>query len=321
MKRPFAIAVLAFLGLLAIILYSDIKDFLWTHPWWQSFIAALPGIALTVLAAFELRHSDEANTLRAEANEHLAEANRLRDRIAELTSQLDTDRNTYLRQITKLTAELDAERNRHLQQIATNTARPVTQADRNAETLRKHIGARVAVSEQHGEWGAHTPEIVDINPENIVTFFMPFGSSSSTAWCVKAYCGDLEINDIPQGSCALRIKVLKRYGDAVQLGQITRWADRDQPAAAHTFTKGDTAYHATFGKPGSSERRSLAVFTSKDGANSFLLEASTGETVTGDNVEISKQFMMMFVEFEAAGFNRSSAGTGASPYRLYIHSN
>ena len=286
MKRAFAIAVLAYLVLVAIVLHSDIKDFFWAHPWWQSFIAALPEIALAVFAGFELRHSDEANTLRAEANEHRAEANRLGSRIAALTSELDTERNTHLREITRLTAELDAERNKHLQQIANNTARPVTQAERNADILRKHLRANVTVSEGQGGW-SNTPEIAEIK-DDIVTLFTPRTGSSPQAWCARVHCGDLEISDISRGPCPLQLKILKRYGPDAQLGEITRWEDRDQPAATPTFAKGDSAYQATFSKPGSPERRTLAVFTSKDGANSFLLEASTGENIIGDNKVISR---------------------------------
>lgn len=314
MKRPVAIAVLAYLVLVAIVLHSDIKDFFWAHPWWQSFLAASPGIVLAIYAAIESRHSGEANDLRAEANEHRAEANRLRDRNAEL----DAERNTLLRQITKLTAELDAERNKHLGRIADNTARPLTQGEKNTDILRKHLGATVTVSEGQGIglWN-HTPIIVEVK-DDIVALFTP-RSASTRASCVRVYCGDLEITEIPKGLCPLQLQVLKRYGPTVPLGEITRWEDRDKPAATPAFAKGDSAYQAGYGKAGSSERRSLAVFTSKDGANSFMLEASTGEQVIGDNVEISKQFMIMQVQYEADGFTRHNSGTGISPYQLFIH--
>lgn len=111
----------------------------------------------------------------------------------------------------------------------------------------------------------------------------------------------------------MQLKILKRYGPDVQLGEITRWEDRDQPAATPTFAKGDPAYQATYVKPGSPEKRSLAVFTSKDGANSFLLETSHGDNAIANNVEISKRFMMMQVEYESEGFTRSNSGTGVSP--------
>jgi hypothetical protein len=285
MKRVFAITVVVVLVFVVVLLHSAIKDFLWTHPWWHSLLLAVPTIALPILAYFELRHSSEANTLRA--------------------------------RIANLTAELDAERNKHLQQIAKNTEKPVTQAERNANTLRRHLRAKVTVSEEHGTW-ASTPEIVEVTDDNIVTLFTPRDYSSSAAWCVKVHCGELEITDIPQGSCPLRLKVLKRYGSDVQLGEITKWEDRFQQAAKPTFAKGGTAYHATYSKPGSPERRSLNVYASSDGANSFLVEASTGERVIGDNKEISKRFMVLQIEYLAAGFGRSSAGTGGGPHPLFI---
>lgn len=135
MKRAFAIAVIAELVVAVVLLHAAIKDFLWTHPWWHSFLVAVPAIALPILAYFEWRHSGEANALRSEAN-------------------------SLRRQNVSLTAELDAERNKHLQQIAKNTEKPVTQAEKNAHTLRQHLRAKVMVSEEHGHWGTNTPEIV-----------------------------------------------------------------------------------------------------------------------------------------------------------------
>jgi len=299
MKRAFAIAAVAELVVVVVLLRSAIKDFLWTHPWWHGFLISVPTVALPILAYFELRHSGEANTLRTQTNGLRAEANVLQGRIADLT------------------AELGAERNKHLQQIAKNTEKPVTPAEKNANTLRKHLGAKVMVSEERGNWG-DTPEIAEVSDDNIVTLFTPRSYSSSSAWCVKVHCGELEITDIPQGSCPLRLKVLKRYGPDVQLGEITKWEEHFQPAGNLAFAKGGVAYHATYNKSGSPERRSLYVYASADGANSFLLEASTGERVIGDNEEISKRFMVFQIEYEVAGFGRSGSGTGGSPHRLFI---
>ncbi len=153
MKIMFAIAASVILIMLAILLHTPVKDFLWVRPWWHSTFVAVPAIVLTL---FELLHSRDANTLRAEANQ--------------------------------LRKQLDSERNMHLQQIATNTQKPITQADKNAETLRKHIRSRVVVSERHGNWST-TPEIVEVS-DNIVTLFTPTSYSSSSAWCVKVHCDD-----------------------------------------------------------------------------------------------------------------------------------
>ena len=301
-RRVVAIASVLALILAVALLWSDIRDFLWVHPWWQSFIAALPGIALVVLAYFELRHSAEANTLRTRANDLREEANDYRE-----------EANALQRRV----AELEAERNEHLQEIARNTKRPVTQAERNSETLRQHVRSQVAVVNRDDSiWGG-TTEIAEVSDE-IVTLFTPRSHTSSSAWCVQVHCSELEITRIPYGSGPLRLKILRRYGSDVQLGEITRWEDRNQPAATPSFNKGGMAYQAYYNKQGSSDRRTLHVFCSKDGANSFLLEASTGETIVADNKEISKRFMLLQIEYEAEGFTRQSSGTGGSPYPLFI---
>ena len=165
-----------------------------THPLWHIVLAAVPGIGVPVLAWFELQHSAEANTLRADAN-------RLRSEQIDLHNQIG-----------ELTAELAAERNKHLPQIAWNSKKPA---------------------------------------------------------------------DIP------------------------------------VFAKGGMAYHATYSK-GSSERRTIYVYAAKDGSNSFLLEASTGERVIGNNEEISKRFSVLQIEYEAAGFEPTNSGTGGTLHRLFI---
>jgi hypothetical protein len=103
-----AVAIAAVIGWLFafFLLLPDIKNFLQTHPLWYVLLAAVPGIALLVLAWFGLRDSAEANTLRADANRLRSEQNALQNQIGELT------------------AELAAERNKHLQEIAENTKQP-----------------------------------------------------------------------------------------------------------------------------------------------------------------------------------------------------
>jgi hypothetical protein len=282
-----------------VFLFSDTVKVLATRPWWEDFIVALATVAVPILALLELRHSAEANTQRREANDERRRANDLREENG------------------RLAAELDDERNKHLEQIAANTRRPLTPAERNAETLRRHLGACVSVTEGTGGWPS-TPLIVEVSDANIVTLFTPSAGSNPQASCVQVDCGELEISEIPHGSCPLRVHVRRRYGPNVPLGEITRWEDRNLPAAAPRFNKGGNVYHARFSKQGSAEARNLHVYASADGANSFLLETSAGEKVVADNVEISRRFMLYEIGYRAAGFNRSGSGTGGSPHQLFI---
>jgi len=286
MNRVAVIASGVFLLLLALSLHTPIKDFLWAHPWWHSALVLFPTLVFSVSDIFDSR---EANRLRTDANG-------LRGRIA----------------------DLEAERNRHLEQIADNTKRPVTQAERNAALLRRHIGAKVKVSEEHGDWVA-TPEIVEVSDGNIVTLFTPCGYTISTASSIGVSCDKLQITEVPAGDCPLRIKVLERYGPTVNYGEITRWEDRLQPTATPKFLTGGAVHYALYVKPGSSEKRSLYVYASKDGTNSFQLVASTGERFVADNKEISKKFMVMQIEYQAEGFTSSPrSGVGSGPYRLFV---
>jgi hypothetical protein len=294
-RRLFAICSLVALALVFILFHSEIRGFFSSHSWWEDALVALAGIATPVLAYFELRHSGEANELRREANVLRADALRLQEMIG----------------------ELEVEKAQHLGQIAANTQRPVTQTQRNAEMLRRHKGACVSVTEGQGSWPS-TPQIVEVSEANIVTLFTPSTGSNPQASCVQADCGELEISDIPHGSCPLRVTVRRRYGATVPLGEITRWEDRNRPAAEPRFNKGGNVYHATFSKQGSAEARSLHIYISADGSNSFLLEPSVGERVVADNVEISRRFMLMEINYRAAGFSRSGSGTDGSPHPLFI---
>ena len=294
-RRLSAICALVALALVLIVFHSEIKEFFSSHSWWEDTLVALAGIAVPILAYFELRHSEEANELRREANVLRAEELRLQEMIG----------------------ELEAEKAGHLAQIAANTQRPVTQGQRNADILRRHIGACVSVTEGQGGWPS-TPLIAEVNDANIVTLFTPSAGSNPQASCIQVDCDELAIAEIAHGSCPLQLHVRRRYGSPVQLGQITRWEDRNLPAATPTFNKGGNAYHARFSRQDTNETRGLYVYASADGSNSFLLEASTGEIVVADNVEISKRLVLMAVEYLAAGFTRGNSGTGGSPHRLYI---
>jgi hypothetical protein len=293
--RLFATCFLAALVLIVVLFHSAIKDFFSPHSWWVDALAVLAAIVVPVLAYFELRHSGEANQLRREANDFRAVANRLQCRVA----------------------ELEEEKTSHLGQIAANTQRPASQADRRAAILRQHLRTTVAVSESKGIGAWASPEIVEVRDDNVVALFSPHSSSSGAARCVYVHCDDLEIVEPPSGS--LQLKVLKRYGDTVPLGEITKWEDRFLEKAVPKFEKGDVVAHAIFGKDGSSEKRSLSICASREGADSFQLEVSPGDPLVGNSIEISKQFMAKQIEFLAAGFVRRQFHPGnAIQHRIFI---
>src|SRR5580692_135758 len=84
MRKNFVYAVLADLVIAAIVLHNQILEFLLSHRWWISVIAAVPEVAVPILAWFELRHSREANELRSEANNKRIHANTLQEEANDL---------------------------------------------------------------------------------------------------------------------------------------------------------------------------------------------------------------------------------------------
>src|SRR5258708_5854861 len=79
-----------------VLLFSDIVKVLAARPWWEDFIVALATVAVPILAFLELLHSAEANRLRDEANEERRKANRLTEQNAQLSAELDAERNRHL---------------------------------------------------------------------------------------------------------------------------------------------------------------------------------------------------------------------------------
>lgn len=74
-RRLAATCFLVAFALVAILSYSEIKEFFSSHLWWEDTLVAFAGIAAPVLAYFEWRHSGDASELRRQANEYRAEAN------------------------------------------------------------------------------------------------------------------------------------------------------------------------------------------------------------------------------------------------------
>lgn len=310
LRRVFAVAAVVALVFLAILLRSDIKDFLGTHPWWQDVLAFLSAIAVPVLAYFELRHSAEANDLRNEANRKRDEANEQR----KIANQFSDEANEQRR-------EANFERNRAneaLARIAENTKRAPTKAERNADKLQNFLRCKVQViNADDSRWG-DAAEIVEIKDE-VATLFTPCSHISSVAMENHVHCEDMEIIESPVGSLPLTLKVLKRYGTFRNLGEIKTWEERMQQPSVPHFAKGPNVFNAEYIKAGSPDRRRLDVFESADGSNSYMLVASTGEIFYGDNRDISRKFMLAQIENQTQGLRWNGGGTGGSKHELYIN--
>jgi hypothetical protein len=132
------------------------------------------------------------------------------------------------------------------------------------------------------------------------------------------HCENLEIVEVQVGSTPVTLKVLKRYGTDHNLGQIKSWSERHKPEAAPVFQKGGNVFNAEYIKQGSPDRRRLDVFESANGQNSYMLVANPGEPLYGDNVGISRHFMLIQLEWEAQGFRYNGGGSGGGKHPLFM---
>jgi hypothetical protein len=209
-----------------------------------------------------------------------------------------------------------------MEKIAENTKRPLNQAEKNALKLRKYIRKTARVSEGTGHWGAMGAEIVDVSEDNVLTLFVPAGFSSSVAFAVYVQCDELQIVEESVGACALQITILKRYGNTLELGEIRKWDDRGTHPTK-PLPRGDTVFYANYTQIGSSKDRRVLIYAPTEGNPLYTLATivdgkETEVILHGDNVEISKQFAIIQVEFRAEGF-RYNGGTGAGgSHRLFL---
>jgi len=130
------------------------------------------------------------------------------------------------------------------------------------------------------------------------------------------------MTEAPVGGCHLQIRILKRYGDTRQLGQIPDWDLRDNRLTT-PLPRGGNAFHADYTKGGSSERRGIFIYAPTDGNPMYtLVTKQNGEEVGSpmydNNVEISKKFAVIHVGYRAEGFQYGGGGTGTSPQPLFI---
>jgi hypothetical protein len=310
MKRAFAVAVVAELLITILLLHSQIKDFLWTHPWWHSFLVLIPTIAVPILATLELLHSREANRLRAEGVRLQREANSLRDEqknsiahIAEMQGELN---------------KLQAERNQLLDRIAANTQRTPTEADNNANILRKYIGYRAQVTEGGNSWGGMGAVIAEVNDSNILTLFVPAGPSSSQAFGQCVRCDKLQIVEVPVGSCPVQINILERYGNPTSYGEATTWEARNLVSSIR-MPRGNAVFSASYRKDGTSKKRAIYVYASTDGSPNYSLVAFEDMQETNawycGKMDLEKKFAVLQIEWLSAGW-RYDGGSG--PGRLFL---
>jgi len=310
--RGFIIGLAVILFGLSLAFHTALKGWLCENAWFHTALIDGPAVALAIIAWRELDHSGKANEERRKLNLKVSELTEQANRANEYRAE----RNELEKQNVALRGELAAS----TQQIADNLKRPPTRAERNAATLRKYMRRMASVTQQGQANAAIVYEIVDLNEDNILTLFSTPGPNATGAYYNRVDCEDLTVDEMPHGSCPVRVNVVRYQGQATPLGQCPRWEDRYRASvAAPSIEKASgAAWSASYVR--AAETRTLGIFQANDGSNRFQLESSQGLVFVGDNVQVSKNFMLAHIEYLAENFTRSTSGTGATQggHRLYI---
>jgi hypothetical protein len=280
-------------------MFETMKDYLWVHPWVHATLVVLPPLVVAVAALWrENHHSHVANELRADANRLEAEANKFRAEANDLRDQL----------------------NKAVGRIAHNTTRVHTEAEMNAEKLRRHLWQNARITEGNGSWGANGAQIVEVSDNSVVTLFVPAGYSSSSAWAQMVRCDKLHLVEPPSG--LVQIKILERYGDVIQLGDIRKWEDRTRPSTSPR-PRGANVFSANYRLDGSSAKRGVYIYAPTDGNPEYTLakfaDGTETDAIYGGGLEISKRFAILQIEWMEEGFIGDGKGGGPKPSKhLYF---
>jgi hypothetical protein len=291
-----------------LVLHNEIKDFIWTHPWWHSFLVLIPTIAVPILAILELGHSREANRLRSE-----------NIRVGEEANNLRAEQTRHIAKIAELQGELNrlqAERNTSLGKIAANTERAPTEAERSAAILRKYIGKYAKVTEGSNSWGGTGAIIADVNDNNILTLFVPSGYASSTAFGQCVRCDKLHVVEVTVGSSPVQINIVERYGSPTSYGEAKSWEERNMATDASRIPRGNNVFNSNYRKDGTSKKRGIYVYGSTDGSANYSLvtfeDMQERDSWSGTKADIEKKFAILQIEWLNAGWKYDGGGGGNS---------
>lgn len=309
-------------------LWDAARLWLWIHPWWHAMILfGTPVLISTILGLWGLHHSREANRLSGENNRLNEEANQLRAdavRVGEeqknsviRIEQLQGERNKLQTELN----ELQAKRNVSLDQIAVGVKKDLTPAEKTTAKLRNHIGDRAYVTNHDGSsWGSMGAIIVEVN-DDIVTLFTPSSQSSSRAMANFVQCDKMHFLEVAMGGCPVQIKILERFGSAVDYGEAKSWGERHgTPTSARP--RGNNVSNVNYRKDGTAAKRGIYIYAPTTGNPDYSLVTFDNLQETGvyycGKKEVEIKFAILQLEWYGEGYHYDGGGGGGGPEKLFL---
>lgn len=302
-------------------LWDATRLWLWIHPWWHATILfGSPVVISTILGLWGLHHSREANRLSKEAiglrKDSLRIDEEQKNSVVRI-EQLQSERNQLQTELNKL----QAERNQSLVSIATNTVKVMTPAEKIAAKLRKYIGERASVTNNDGSsWGGMGAIIAEVN-DDIVTLFTPASQSSSRAMANFVQCDKLQLLEVAVGGFPVQIKILERFGSAVDYGEAKSWGERNgAPTSARP--RGSNVSNVNYRKDGTAAKRGIYIYAPTAGNPDYSLVTFDNMQETGvyycGKKEVEIKFAILQLEWYGEGYRFDGGNGGGGPEKLFL---
>src|ERR1017187_4651585 len=119
-------------------------------------------------------------------------------------------------------------------------------------------------------------EFAEVN-DDIVTLFTPSSQSSSRAMANFVQCDKMHFLEVAMGGCPVQIKILERFGSAVDYGEAKSWGERHgTPTSARP--RGNNVSNVNYRKDGTAAKRGIYIYAPTTGNPDYSL-------VTFDNLQ------------------------------------
>jgi hypothetical protein len=169
-------------------------------------------------------------------------------------------------------------------------------------------------------WGSMGAIIVEVN-DDIVTLFTPSSQSSSRAMANFVQCDKMHFLEVAMGGCPVQIKILERFGSAVDYGEAKSWGERHgTPTSARP--RGNNVSNVNYRKDGTAAKRGIYIYAPTTGNPDYSL-------VTFDNLqetrvyncgkkEVEIKFAILQLEWYGEGYHYGGGGGGGGPEKLFL---
>jgi hypothetical protein len=190
----------------------------------------------------------------------------------------------------------------------------------NAAKLRQYVGEMAYVIHAEFNWALGRVRIVEVR-NDVVFLFKPAWNLSVPASAVLVHCEDLRVIEMAASECVVQLRVLGRQLKAIGLGPVSKWEDREKQIVAPR-PRGNIAFRAEFSQAGSSMQHEISIYAPVERNPDYtlvtVLDGKETSIQYGNNVEISKKFAVIQIDYRARGFRYVGAQTGESPDPLYL---